>query len=203
MDKQELIQAIKDGFARGKRKNELHEELTKVGWTDREIDEAIFSIQKEALKQLPGFSHFFNWFDDPVVHAKLMNPRVQLTIFLSLLGGLIISVFIFNYFFDPFSVNAGKRDIERSSALEELRSKLQDYYIANDAYPSSLTDLTPQYLKKVPTDPKTQEAYKYTLEDGGLNYQLCIDFEVERSQCIYAQPMESIKATTPTIAPTN
>lgn len=196
MEKSELIQAIKQGFQEGKRKDEIHAALVQQGYADREIDEAIFTIQKEALKQVPGFSHFFNWFDDPKVHAKLANPRTSVFILLGIVGILAVSTVLFNYFFDPFNSRATLRDQQRAADLEHIREALTNYYTRYRIYPDALDKLRPDVIANLPTDPSTKENYAYKTEDNGFNFQLCVEFEVEHPVCIYATPIQEIKPST-------
>lgn len=190
MDNQELVAAIKEGFQEGKRREEIHAELLQKGWKEKDIDLAIYHIQREALKVVPGFSHFFAWYDDPKTKEKLTTPKATVLIMAACFGILIVLALIFNYFFDPFNSRATQRDKQREADLVIMREGINQYYTQHHLYPSSLADLQPGLIAHMPTDPSSGKAYAYTPEDNGNNYQLCIEFEVETPQCIYATPIK-------------
>jgi general secretion pathway protein G len=51
--------------------------------------------------------------------------------------------------------------------LGEIHKALDLFKLDNQDYPASLEELQPKYMKKVPTDPWTKEAYQYEpTEDG-------------------------------------
>lgn len=57
------------------------------------------------------------------------------------------------------------RDSRRKSDLNAIHSGLEQYYNDNSAYPTALTALTAgasPYLKSIPADPKSNNAYTYT-----------------------------------------
>lgn len=73
----------------------------------------------------------------------------------------ILAVIGFN-----FLVSAPKRarDARRKSDLKEIKTALETYYTDNTAYPATANygDLDPDYIKTIPTDPKTSANYSYT-----------------------------------------
>ncbi len=60
---------------------------------------------------------------------------------------------------------ARARDSQRKADMRTIKTALETYYNDNNAYPTSLnvlTEGTTPYLKTLPTDPKTKQAYIYT-----------------------------------------
>lgn len=62
-------------------------------------------------------------------------------------------------------------DAKTKSDLMQLRSALELYRADNDAYPTNLDALSPDYIWNIPEDP-TGNAYYYNLTEG-TNYDLC------------------------------
>lgn len=190
MDKQLLIEEVKKGFQSGKRREEIRKEQLQKGWNEQDIDFAIHHIQREALKVIPGVSQFFAWYEDPKTHEKLTTPKMTAILLAGCFGILILITVIFNFFFAPFSIQAAKRDQQREIDLPIMREAINNYYKKHSSYPSSLENLQPEELPAIPKDPASGKVYQYTQEDGGANFQLCIEFEAKSPQCIYASPIK-------------
>jgi type II secretion system protein G len=57
------------------------------------------------------------------------------------------------------------RDVDRKTDLGAIQKGLEEYYLANSAYPaalSTLTTLTPPIIKTIPTDTLNTGVYVYT-----------------------------------------
>jgi len=54
------------------------------------------------------------------------------------------------------------RDARRVADLKQIQVALELYYDANTKYPDDHAVLAPTYISKVPTDPQTNVAYKYS-----------------------------------------
>lgn len=69
------------------------------------------------------------------------------------------------------ALNANSRDALRKADIEQIRSALE-MYRSNDSlsgYPTSTSALTPNYIRSVPTDPKTGSVYPYTYLPAGCD----------------------------------
>jgi len=55
-------------------------------------------------------------------------------------------------------------------------------------FPETLSDLVPEYLEKIPTDPTTGEAYTYTNYAEGADYEVCTILEtLEEYDGVYCE----------------
>jgi hypothetical protein len=198
MDNQELIAAIKERFQRGQRRAEIRDALMQEGWQEQDIDDAIGIIQKDALKQLPGFSHFFSWFDNPQTKSKMSSPKMTAIILVGCSIFLIALVVILYFVFDPFNTKANQRDKQREADLGILRTAMGKYFQEHSTYPADLPSLSPDVLNAVPRDPSTGANYKYTVLDNGKNFELCISFETNSVPCVYATPLQTDIPIVPT-----
>ncbi|MGH7203133.1 MAG: hypothetical protein ACREHC_01675 [Candidatus Levyibacteriota bacterium] len=188
MGNDDLITTIKERFRQGESGVVIRKDLTLQGHTDQEIDKAIRSIQHEAIKQLPVFSHFFRWFENPQIHAKLNTPRMTALILAGCIAVVLVLLSAFLLLFDPFNLQAAQRDKQRGIDLELLKDGLAHYYTLHSRYPSALVNLTPDILQNLPKDPSSGKAYDYASMDNGDNFQLCITFEAKSVPCIYRTP---------------
>ena len=59
-------------------------------------------------------------------------------------------------------------DIAARCDMLEITLALEEYKAANHAYPETLAELIPQYLREVPVDPFSGEAYHYLFMDNGF-----------------------------------
>jgi hypothetical protein len=192
MENGDLAATIKEKVQQGESIPDIRNDLFAQGWKEQDIDAGIAAIQKEALKQLPVFSHFFRVLENPQIHTKLSTTKMTALI----LSGCVVAVFIvlgmFYFFLDPFNMQAGQRDKHREADLEVLKSALAHYYTLHNNYPSSLKGLTPDVLQAIPKDPESGGDYSYSDLDNGSNFQLCITFEVQTVPCIYGTPLQPI-----------
>lgn len=191
MGNEALTAAITERFQRGQRRAEIRDALIKEGWQEQDIDDAIALIQKEAIKQIPGFSHFFNWFDNPQTKSTLSSPKMTAFILAGCSIFLVGLLVVLYFTFDPFNTHAGQRDKQREADLGTLRTAMAKYFGEHATYPSDLSSLSPDVLEAVPRDPGTGADYKYTVLENGKNFELCINFETDSVPCIYAKPLQS------------
>lgn len=68
--------------------------------------------------------------------------------------------------------NLSYQDETRKRDLNNIKSKLEAFYQAKGFYPSSLTNLTPTYLSRVPLDPETNREYYYLCQLDQRGYIL-------------------------------
>lgn len=76
------------------------------------------------------------------------------------------------------------RDIRREVDIASIKLGLSLYAAEHQSqYPTTLEELVPNDLRKIPSDPKTQESYEYRLLLGGKDYELCANFEEKGREC--------------------
>jgi prepilin-type N-terminal cleavage/methylation domain-containing protein len=76
------------------------------------------------------------------------------------------------------------RDARRVADIKQIQLAMQLYYDASSTYPASLTNLTPLYLPKVPTDPIGQAAYPYDQLASGASYHIGANLEDGSNQAL-------------------
>ena len=64
------------------------------------------------------------------------------------------------------------RDSRRIADLEKIRMALEVVRQSGTTYPDNINYLEPDYLSKVPVDPKTGGTYPYIIESGNYRYAL-------------------------------
>ena len=52
----------------------------------------------------------------------------------------------------------------------------------NSHFPTSLSDLTPQFLPHPPVEPKTKLPYEYKAGDDGKHFQLCTQLDTTKDK---------------------
>ena len=76
------------------------------------------------------------------------------------------------------SARAKARDTQRITAVNQIRSAVEQYYEDNGAYPAGITSvLLSKYFSNgtVPVDPGTAVAYNYCM--SGVKYQIAAELE--------------------------
>ena len=71
------------------------------------------------------------------------------------------------------------RDSRRIADLEKIRMALEVVRQSGTTYPDNINYLEPDYLSKVPVDPKTGGTYPYTIESGSNNYRYSLQATME------------------------
>jgi hypothetical protein len=105
-------------------------------------------------------------------------------IIIGIIGVLIIPVLLLSTVLVSLDSAQGKaRDASRTAYLNQLSAGLEIYHIYNGRYPATLDELSPEYIEKIPVDPKTSLPYKYESQDG-QSYELCAQKEDETEECI-------------------
>lgn len=84
----------------------------------------------------------------------------------------------------------GFRDVIREAHQLEILERLDLYYQQHQSYPDVLPALEQESLRLnddtgfgVPRDPKTKNNYYYRAQEGGQNFELCLDFERKAREC--------------------
>lgn len=103
----------------------------------------------------------------------LVEILVVIAIMLILLGIVLESI---------TSAQAKTRDNKRISDIKSLQLALEQFFDANNQYPSSLDDtinggLAPAYIPNIPTDPSTHSFYDYS--KTGTGYSFCLGAQLE------------------------
>jgi hypothetical protein len=105
-------------------------------------------------------------------------------IFVGILGILVIpAVLLSTVFLSLDSAKEKARDARREADIRRIQSGLEIYYTEYGNYPSSLNELSPQYLPEVPVDPKTSAPYQYQ-KQGESDYQVCAQLELREQKCL-------------------
>lgn len=119
----------------------------------------------------------------------MSNKRRGFTLIEILVVTTIIGLFATMGFVSYVSFNQQARDARRKADLEQIRAVVEMYRSNNSTYPSTLTAVIPDYMKSLPTDPKTKTVYVYTPTCEGTR---CNDYIVkttlERGGCYQVGP---------------
>lgn len=104
-----------------------------------------------------------------------------------LLPVILLGVFLFlSINVKPSSQIEKANDARRSSDQLQIQQSLDLYYSDNNAFPDRLENLSPKYMKTIPSDPSNKPPYSYKREQDGKNYQLCIEFKKSGRKCVSA-----------------
>jgi len=109
-------------------------------------------------------------------------------IFVAILGILIPTILFLTVFLGLGSARERARDTRRQADISQIRLGLKIYYIKHNNYPSSLNELSPEYLPNLPVDPSTNQPYQYQLQQNGTDYKVCAQLESTKTQkCVTSQ----------------
>ncbi|MEM4260109.1 MAG: type II secretion system protein [Candidatus Woesearchaeota archaeon] len=77
------------------------------------------------------------------------------------------------------TARAKGRDASRKGMIRQIENALIIYSDNNDGnYPNSLSDLVPNYMPKVPTDPKTDKPFSYAVSEDKNKYEINTNLEL-------------------------
>lgn len=101
-----------------------------------------------------------------------------------ILAGLLGIILVFGFILGSIvlvSLNSARgkaMDASRQSGLQSLQVSLMIYADNhNGMYPSSLSQLVPEYTSNISKDPKTKLPYEYRQTNNGKDYRLCFDLD--------------------------
>jgi len=78
---------------------------------------------------------------------------------------------------------ASANDADRQADLARLQTKIEEYYMDNQAYPSALDDVAFQFDDgKVPTDPKNTGTYVYTYTPSADSMSYTLTAQMEKAK---------------------
>lgn len=101
---------------------------------------------------------------------------IELLVVIAIIG-ILISIGAVSY----LTAQKQVRDTRRKADLSEIRQALETFRAENGTYPASATwqtDLSPEYITKVPVDP-SGTAYGYTPSSNPIvSYALCAKLEI-------------------------
>lgn len=121
----------------------------------------------------------------PLSFAPSRKSKAWLTI-ISLIGLLAViaipAVLVLSI--NPAKQMQMAKDSGRVEDLKVIRQGLGAYFLSKGKYPVSLRELIPDYLKKMPADPQSQEPYEYQTENKGKDYKLCAVLETAGRKCL-------------------
>ncbi len=108
-------------------------------------------------------------------------------VIVGILGLLFIpAMILLLVFLGPGSRLGEARDTRRETDIRQIQIGLRNYYAQYGRYPFSLNELSPQYLQKMPVDPKTNLPYQYQ-RFSDADYQLCAQLETKKEICVSPQ----------------
>jgi len=134
--------------------------------------------------------HVYRWLLNPPadrgvevsIGAKILGTLA----FLALLFFGIMLVFFLGTKLAPD--NPESRDAQRRSDLIEVKLSAALYQDVNGFFPTTLSDMVPEYLDSIPTDPVSGEPYSYTVYAEGTDYEICTILEtIEEFGGIYCE----------------
>lgn len=184
MVNEDLVAQIRARYQQGERRADMKAALMEQGWDEAQIDDAIAHIQHDALRQVPGLSHIYDFIDHWDQKTQHSSPKVIVGILAaSFLLIVIISACLY-FFLDPLGVQNVDRDKQRETDIVKVRTAIDGYYASQKSYPETLQGLVPKYLQAVPLDPKTGAGYTYRTLNQNQSYELCVNFEAQPVQCL-------------------
>lgn len=96
MADQELVDTIIEKFKKGEIKKEIKEDLSKDGFSEREIDDAFFQVHKMAIKQIPFIGQMIEWWEDFEDEVSKLTPKNAVLLLIALALFLLSVVFFMN-----------------------------------------------------------------------------------------------------------
>lgn len=196
----ELIEIITTKIQRGQTRAKIKEELIIEGYADDDIEDAIGQIHRVALQQIPVVAFFMNTYENIEKKSKTLSPTAIVGI-LGICGGILLLIAFFLYtYFDPLSIQSGKRDEQRVAFATQLGTSLRDYFIKQHRYPSQLSELVPTYLPALHDDSAVMKSIRYVALEDSNTYELCVSFETQAVECI--GPIDTTNLSVPVVSPT-
>ncbi len=114
---------------------------------------------------------------DTIINLRRKGTRgftlIELLVVIAIIGILATLVLL-----QLGAARAKARDTQRITAVNQIRSAVEQYYEDNNAYPAGVTDLLlSKYFSngKVPLDPTTLVGYNYCM--SGVKYQIAAELE--------------------------
>lgn len=181
MINEDLLVEIQSRYQRGHKSAEIKRDLIKIGWSEKEVDDAISYLHRLALKQVPIISSVLNLWEGFELKVANISPRMAVVVLASIAVVIALLGVGMYVLLDPLNIKSGNRDEQRNAALTQIQSALDNYFSQRQSYPTSLSELSPEYLQSIPKDPRTREEYEYRLSNG--NYELCVKFEIKPVEC--------------------
>lgn len=104
-------------------------------------------------------------------------------ILIAILGILVVPIILSSIVFSSLgSAKEKARDVSRQADITQIQIGLDIYYGEHNSYPSSLSELVPEYLSSPFVDPLTNQPYQYQLQENGTNYKICVQLESTKDQ---------------------
>jgi hypothetical protein len=181
---QVLIDKVVAKFKLNEHSDQIREDLQEEGYTSGDIDAAFRHIRYSALQQIPVVANFTNWLDTLDTRTSNLPPNKLLMVFGAIGIFILVTAASLYFIFDPLGTRASQRDEGREQSFIQLRNAIEKFNTDQHHYPKDLTELVPNYIPNIPQDPRTKVQYDYKILDTAGNYQLCVNFETQNSQCI-------------------
>ncbi|MCR4264375.1 MAG: hypothetical protein NUV98_06690 [Candidatus Roizmanbacteria bacterium] len=123
-----------------------------------------------------GLIMMYIWMKWPMWAKILITLPILLLFILPILAATVLVAI------NPKEQLAKARDTERIAEATSIQQQIRMYQTENNGeFPASLDTLVPDYLPEVPTDPSTSQLYTYSLDPGGQDFALCVEFESEQN----------------------
>lgn len=74
------------------------------------------------------------------------------------------------------------RDKQRMSDVAEMVDTIYMYELTNHKYPTSLSELVPEYMSEIPSDPSTNQPYPYRIIPETGQFELCTIYESSKAK---------------------
>ncbi len=162
----QLLDYIRQQMAMGAAKENIQKNLMTSGWSQPDIDSAFSAVASEPVKKRGVISQ--------ILHGIFY--ALGILFLLMIIGGGVLAVYVLNH---------TKNNIQNGSASESekglftsvnatlIQGGLLSFDAANKKYPDTLDELVPKYIQEIPTDPATNEPFRYMVMDGAAGYILC------------------------------
>lgn len=113
-----------------------------------------------------------------------LNSRAGFTLVELLVVIAIIGIISSTVYTNLQSSKSKSRDAKRISDIAQLQLALEQYFDKNSLYPDALSNLSPTYISKIPTDPVTKSNYGYNVTTDKSDYILSTVFESYNSALV-------------------
>jgi general secretion pathway protein G len=103
-----------------------------------------------------------------MIKAKKGFTLIELLVVVAIIG--ILAALVISYL---GQARLKSRDSRRKSDLKTIYTSLTNYADDNNGnYPAATSDLVPNYMAQVPTDPQSGVAYPYAVSASGTEFEI-------------------------------
>ena len=166
MSTPQLLDYIRQQTAMGTTKENIQKFLVASGWSQPDIDAAFSSVATEPVKKRGVIGQIF----------RGIFWALGIIFLLMMIGGGILAVYFLNHTksnIDSGQATESEKGFFTSINAALIQGGLVAFNMENKKYPVSLDELVPRYILEIPTDPATNQSYRYSLTEAGVGYNLC------------------------------